>query len=159
VGPIEIGLAGNLNVAVDRYGNVYGGFAGDISAGIPGVLPSGGIALGWLNQNGLTGDRWIPSPTELQGFIEGWGGGIAGYAVIGGGVAYNYELPELFSKTLGGEIGIAIPTAGWTFVGRMWRATQKSQLEWDWVDIYPIEHGYGRQDIRMVDDRPVDCGC
>jgi hypothetical protein len=158
LGPIEIGLGGNINVAVDRYGKVYGGLAGDISAGIPG-LPSGSIALGWLNQNGLTGDRWIPKPDELQRFIGGLGGGIAGYAVIGGGLAYNYELPEVFSKTLGGEVGIAIPTVGWTFIEGMLRITQVPGLEWDWVDKYPIEHGYGPMDIRMVDDRPVDCGC
>jgi hypothetical protein len=70
-----------------------------------------------------------------------------------------HERPELFSKTLAGEVGIAIPTAGWTFLGRMWWISQKSWLEWDWVDTYPIEHGYGLMDIRMVDDRPVDCDC
>ena len=32
-------------------------------------------------------------------------------------------------------------------------------LEWDSVDRYPMQHGYGRQDIRLVDDKPADCGC
>lgn len=85
---------------------------------------------------------------------------MAGYAIIGGALAYNYDFPRgLFSEAIAGEAGIAIPTFGWTFVARVWRISQVSWLEWDWVDKYPVQHGYGRQDIRIVDDRPVDCGC
>jgi RHS repeat-associated protein len=149
-------LGVNINVVVDRYGNIYGGLGAEV--GDPGLDLE--VALGWLNQYPLTPEKWIPELDDLQGFIEGWGGGVAGYAVIGGGIAYNYDFPRgLFSEALGGEAGIAIPTVGWSFLEYMFWVTQVPGLEWDWVDRYPIEHGYGRQDIRMVDDRPVDCGC
>ena len=156
-----LGIGGNFQGVIDRFGNVYVGLSGDIGVGVPGV-PSGGIAMGWLAQNRLVGDSWIPTSAELGDFIEGWGGGVAGSLGFGGGIAYNYsdDFPrKMFSQTIAGEYGVILPTFEWNFAGYMWWITQKSWLEWDWVDRYPIQHGYGRESIRMVDDSSMDCGC
>jgi RHS repeat-associated protein len=158
---VILGIGPNVQVFIDRFGNIYFGLAGEVGVGIPG-LPSGGLALGWLHQTRIPADSRIPGPTELRGFIEGWGGGVAGYLLIGGSMGYNYSdrFPlEVFEQAIAFEEGIALPTFGWSFVGHTWWLGQKPWLEWDWVDTYPIRHGYGRQDIRLVDDRPADCGC
>jgi len=156
-----LGIGPNVQVFIDRFGNIYFGLAGEVGIGIPG-LPSGGIALGWIHQTRIPADSWIPNSTELREFIEGWGGGAAASLIIGGGMAYNYseKLPlEIIQQTIALEEGIALPGLGWSFAGYTWWIDQRSCLEWDWVDRYPIQHGYGRQDIRTTDDESVDCGC
>ena len=162
-GLIIVGVGGEFNLVVDRYGYVYVGLSGNAGVGLP--LPfSASVVLGWINQHGLlSGDRWIPGQGELSDLIEGFGAGASANLLVGvgGSVSIADDFPRhLFKEAVGGEYLFSLPGAEVNFEGMIQLPGGAiSRMEWDSVDRHPIEHGFGRQNIRMVDDRPVDCGC
>jgi RHS repeat-associated protein len=157
-GGFSPGVGANFVATVDRYGHAYIGLAGEVGWGIP-AIPSVHVGIGWIKQRPFTGDSWIPEKSDLRDFIAGFGGGATIVMGLGGSAAYNYD--DSFPEFIATEVLIGTPTYSWSFVGGMLQMPfgNIDQLAWDWIDTYPIRHGYGRQDINMVDDGPVDCDC